>query len=482
MPKLILSLSMKNKTKGKVQSEKSSTGAKNDSELKSASQPLKKTLFGVEVELLLIDKNGKVVHKADDIIAKVKKSEQQNLAITKECAHNMIELGGLPNVNVPTTIDATLDLLKQTLLVTEQENLMLCPLGTYPGAFSPEMRLTEQQYKAKKIIFGKTKFSIGGRVFGFHAHFALPWGVFDANKKIIKKLVHSKYKETLVRAYNLLIAMDPALTTFMQSSPFYQGEFLGKNARVIVYRGGNTFNYPNGMYADYQEFGALQPYENTGGDLIHSITKRYEQWRAYLKKLEVNFKTYTKHRSILDTAWNPVKVNANGTLEQRGMDMNHPQILISTALVIKYILKMVLEEFIDVVPDDAAEANPFKYKDGKILIPPHSYVRGTLQPLAAVKGLDSPQVLHYAKSLIALAESFMPENRKAFLAPLKEMIEKKKTVSDEIIDDVKKKGHTDFSKPLPQNIAQEIALEHANRLFKETLLTQQQIANLSADN
>jgi len=76
----------------------------------------------------------------------------------------------------------------------------------------------------------------------------------------------------------------------------------------------------------------------------------------------------------------------------------------------------------------------------------------------------------------------MPENRKAFLAPLKEMIEKKKTVSDEIIDDVKKKGHTDFSKPLPQNIAQEIALEHANRLFKETLLTQQQIANLSADN
>ena len=57
------------------------------------------------------------------------------------------------------------------------------------------------------------------------------------------------------------------------------------------------------------------------------------------------------------------------------------------------------------------------------------------------------------------------------------MITERKTVSDEIIEDVKKRGIKP-DEELPQKIASEIALEHSKRLFKEIVLTRKLIENV----
>ena len=58
---------------------------------------------------------------------------------------------------------------------------------------------------AKLKIFGKQRFNIAARCVGLHCHYSLPWGVFDYKNKIIKKLIDSKNKQSMVNIYNLFI-------------------------------------------------------------------------------------------------------------------------------------------------------------------------------------------------------------------------------------------------------------------------------------
>jgi hypothetical protein len=364
------------------------------------------------------------------------------------------------------------------LHVTEKEEVSLFPLGTYPGSFTPDMR-QERGYKIKEQIFGKNRFNIAGRCIGFHCHYTLPWGVFDKINLIPKILINSKNKQSMVNSYNLLIAMDPALTTFTQSSPFYQGVSLGKDSRVIVYRGGDVLDYPQGLYANFQDFGGLQPYRHTGTDLLHLISSKYDKWKKTLKKIDVNLKVFRKHGSTLDTTWNPVKLNANGTLEQRGMDMNHPMIITAAAVVIKYILKHVQEDFMQVMPSDMGLNEPFRIEENVIFIPPHTYVRRTMQPKAAHKGLDDQNVFHYCKGLLKLAKSCIPKEKHELIAPFSKMLDERKTVSDEILQDVKKMGYN-LKSNLPGRVAAEIAIEHSKRLFKEVMMTKKMVQDMDA--
>jgi len=202
-------------------------------------QPLKKSLIGFEVELFTINNNGYIVDAADKLLKKAK--ADKNLAVQKECASNMIEIASYPSENIQNTMDYLLSELEYLVSTAEKQDILLLPLGCYPGKFNPFMR-NDRPYKIKESIFGKNKWKIAGKCIGFHCHYDLPRGIFDPQLRILKMLVRSKIKDSLVNSYNFLIAADPALTCFMQSSPFYQGKYLGKDSRVIVYRGGDSLN------------------------------------------------------------------------------------------------------------------------------------------------------------------------------------------------------------------------------------------------
>jgi len=437
-------------------------------------KPLKKSLIGFEIELFTINNEGYIVNLADKILKKAK--SMKNLTIKKECATNMIEIASYPNETVPYAIKHLLNELEQIIFVAEKEGALLCPLGTYPGKFNPFMR-NDKPYKIKASIFGNNRWKIAGRCVGFHCHYTLPRGVFDNQLRVLKMIIRSKIKDSLINSYNFLISADPALTCFMQSSPFYQGKYIGKDSRVIMYRGGEYLNNTSGLYANLEEFGGLPSYKLTGFDIIDIIKTRYNKWKSHIISLGLNIKVLSLYGSILDTTWNPVKINPNGTLEHRGMDMNHPIYISGIGVIIRWILKKLQEEYHTVIPSEIGIKEPFKVEGDVIYVPPYPYVRNELQKLSAYKGLDSEIVYNYCKRFLKLAQSTMPKDRLKMIIPFKEMLNKRKTVSDEIIDYARKKGYKKNDK-ITDKLAADIALRHSERLLREIVSTRKIIENL----
>lgn len=416
-----------------------------------------------------------MINGAGRLIKKVRETNPE-IDLVGECAENMAEIRSLPDAKIPSVMEKTLADFEAVLHIAEKEEMVLYFYGTYPGSFNPVIS-DKPEYMVKERIFGKKRFEIAGRCIGMHCHYSLPRGVFDFSNKILKFLPHSKNKNVLEDMYNLFIAMDPALTTFCQSSPFYEGKYIGKDSRVIVYRGGNILKYPEGLYSNHQEFGALQPYKLTGIDLMEIVTWQFELWNKIIDKIDINLTAFVKYGSILDTHWNPVRINAHGTMEQRGMDMNSPRITVAVATLVKAISKAVHEKFIEVVPSDAGRTEPFRLEENRIFVPHHQYVRHALQPKAAYLGLEDRDVEAYCSGLLYLGKEFIPKNELPLLEPLESMLEKKKTVSDEIITEAKKIGIDGFAR-MSNEQAQTLALNLSKDFFKEIIMTKQALSKL----
>src|SRR3989338_1577872 len=438
-------------------------------------QPLKKSLTGFEVELFTVDREGYLAHAADFLLKKARQ-DKRDFNIKKEISLNMIEVASYPSEMIPRTMDYLLEELEYLTGIAERYNVLLCPLATYPGRYTPIMR-TDRRYEIKKSIIGSRRYKIEGMCSGFHCHYDLPKGIFDSQLRDLKMLVRSKIKDSLVNSYNFMIAADPELTCFMQSSPFYQGRLIGKDSRVIMYRGGEALNNPYGLYADFEEFGGLPHYKLTALDIIELITTRYEKWKSYIISLGLNIKVLPLYGSILYTNWSPIRISPHGTLEMRGMDVNHPVFIAGIGVVIRFVLKKLQEEYFAVVPSEIGIKEPFKVEKDVVYIPPYPYVRNILQKLSAYKGLESDVVYNYCRRFLKFAESVMPKDRLKLTKPFKEMLNKRKTVSDEILGYARKKGYK-RKEQISNKLAAEIALHHSGRLLREIIATREMINDL----
>ena len=139
-----------------------------------------------------------------------------------------------------------------------------------------------------------------------------------------------------MQAYNLSIALDPALTTFMQSSPFYEGRRVGKDSRMIMYRGGRIMGNPASLYSgELEEFGNLPGYRMSDSELLDMVIERYSEWKKMIREVAPETSDMAKYESLLDTNWSPVKINSHGTIEIRGMDMNFPSLIFSISVAAK---------------------------------------------------------------------------------------------------------------------------------------------------
>ena len=218
--------------------------------------PQKRSTVGAEVEFFILDKNGRMVNEADRLLKKLAENKKQ-LDIVKEVGYNMIEVGCYPNLEGINILQSLAENLEALLYSAEEENLAICPLGTYPGQFNPRIRQTGN-YKIEEKLFGRNVYKQAARSSGTHIHYALPWGVFNFDKLRLKKRINSKHKQSLVNAYNFLLAADPALSTFAQSSPFFQGKFIGKDARALAWRGDKDLKFEPSLYNNFPEYGEGQ--------------------------------------------------------------------------------------------------------------------------------------------------------------------------------------------------------------------------------
>ena len=421
-------------------------------------RPLKRFLSGMEFELFIIDAEGRIRNDADLLLKKAKKINP-DIPIVKECAKNMIEINGYPKEKPEETLKDIMEAYKVLLGVAHSESLFLCPLSCYPGAFKPSMR-KDKKYDIKRRIFGK-KFSIAGTVCGMHYHYTMPKGIFDKKTLKLKKLVKSELKQSLMSSYNLLIALDPALTTLVASSPFYMGKHYGKDSRIFWYRGGKKLHFMDGLYAEHLSLGGLPPYKQTLSDLIFSQYRRRVIWENEIEKAggDKDFikKTY---KSEHDISWNPIKINKHDTLEQRGMDMNYMDNIMGVSTLLNFTLAKVQKDMLIVVPSDIGKEEPFKIEGNIMYIPPHTHVRNHLQYLSAKEGFDNEEVRKYCQRFLRLARSFLPKEHLKIAKPIFEMYNEKESLSDKIIKFAEKKGFRKSGK-LNQKLAQEIAINAA---------------------
>lgn len=450
--------------------------AKNDSKKKSVKTPLKKFTIGFEVEFLIIDKKtGRIAPGAEAILKKVEeKSAGKPHSVVREATLEMIEVGSYPNVDGMNTMKSLLENLKLLAYAADEAGYAVLPLGTYPGKFTPHV-MNRKRYNLYMKLPPKGLFeSSWGRAAGYHCHYSLPRGTFDTKDLVLKEMEDSKNQENLVNAYNFLIALDPVLGTFMQSSPFYQGKRLAKDSRMVVLRADKALGDFKSWHTNHPILSVLPGYVHTVTDISNLAKKRQEEWFDWCAKAGLSEKeSMEPFRSILNVNWSPLRVNPHGTFEQRGMDMNRLPILLSVSILIQILLRHIQEGNVDVVPHDSAKTDPFRMDEKKkiIYIAPDTYVKGHLQKLSAYEGLANDEVYNYCKRAVELAERLGGGERiDPLLKPLLTMLSERKTTSDHIIDLAREFGYTNGGKVLPLKIASRIALRQARHMFEDIVI------------
>jgi hypothetical protein len=440
--------------------------------------PRKALAIGFEVEFFIIDKEGNVARGSEGILKKVSEKTGGDMhSIQKESAEELIESGSYPSTEGTDTMKSLLTDVKLLAYAADEAGYALLPMGTYPGKFTPHI-LDNPKYNLYMSLFRKGSFASWGRGAGFHCHHALPWGVFDSTNLTLKELADSKNQESLVNAYNLLIALDPVLTTFMQSSPFHQGSYVAKDSRMVVLRGDEELGDHKSWLSGQPLLGALPPYVHTGTEIIHLVEKRKAAWVQAGAEAGISEKEMlAQFSSALKINWSPVRINPHGTFEQRGMDMNRLPILLSVSILIQTLLKGVLDGNIKVVPHDSAKAEPFSFDEitKSIFIAPFAHVKSRLQRLSAFEGLANDEIYAYCKRALGLAKQLGGDGLEEIFKPLSAMIAERQTTSDKILAHARDLGYKDTKKLLPKSIAAEIAKSHAKQMFEDIVLLEKMI-------
>lgn len=421
---------------------------------------------GLEMEMFTLNKKGQIVFEGEKILKQVKKADK-NIWAMHECGKHMIEFGVKPSKSITQPFKVILKHLKTVIEIAMKNNILLFPFGTYPGEFDPRFN-KNIMYRIKEKVLGEDKFKIAGLCIGYHMHLSLPKSSFSKKKMV--KVAQQNINDALINGYNLLIAADPVVTTFMQSSPFIQGKYLAKDSRMLFYRGGENLKF-EGLYSNFQLFGGLQSYIQTITDVIKLVEKRYDLWLSAVSEKGFDPNLIRKYGKKLDFAWNPVKVNKKGTLEQRGMDMNLPSYSLAVTTLLQNAFARIRTEGLEVRPSDHGINEPFRQEGKTLIIPPIDHVQEVLQYNSAMHGLGNKGVLKYCDRFVKFAMKNADKNTKILIKRVKEMLKSKKTMSDILIEEVKNAGGS-VKRKLPKKISETLALNWCYKLMKDIQFTE----------
>lgn len=424
---------------------------------------MRKARVGCEIELFLLNDEGRPVNDADTLLAKLK-DERIGVDVRPEISRAMLEIGSKPHATVREMARPFLDRLERVLDACERHGYRLLPLGSYPGKAHPLLHTTPW-YHAKKAVLGKENVTKEAGICGYHFHYTLPERI--VHEQQIRVMRRSHAQDTFLNQYNFLVAADPAMLTFCQSSPFWQGEQYAKDCRVLIYRDFALHGEEGvrGIHYYLPLFGALSGYEFTLGDLRVTAERRKSEWIKLLQRQRFGDIVHIVGVPALKFMWGPLRVNKIGTFEYRGPDMNHPTYILAVAALLRYALDAIEAEGLEMRPTDLGAAEPFLLEDGIVHLPPYHRLR-YLEYLATVKGLESQEVHIYCKRLVRWIAHISKKASSPFLQQIWKMLGTRKTMADEILDLARQNGYT-YGETLPEDVASYVALYHTQRLRKE---------------
>ncbi len=437
-----------------------------NSQLEGGREMYRKALLGLEVEAFLLDANGKVVNKADLLMREARKKGVAPFIY--EVSNSMIEIGSQPHGHVRGITKSFFSNLNKVIETAEKLKLYLYPFGTYPGVSRPTIR-EKAWYRTRAVVFGTKFMEKACRVCGYHFHFNTPRGVVNRKTGEISGR-ERRGREIYLNQFNFLVAADPASSTFMQSSPYFEGKHIGKDARIIVYRDlEKEKGAPmDGIYKGLSELGGLPAYTTSISDLKELSERRKEILTKLVKKKSGKVPRILHETSPLAFQWGPVRTNRLGTIEQRGMDMNSPLHIVAVSSLLKRVLSGIFQGNLSVKVEEFAIKSPFKIESDTIYVPPYSYVKNKLQYLAATEGLDSAEVHNYCKSLFNAAMKLNSEDA-YLLSTVKEMLALRETKADEILDVARGRGR------ISEEFQGELALRMSSNFHEETEIAQKML-------
>jgi glutamate-cysteine ligase len=360
--------------------------------------------IGLEQEFFLVEESGAPSIRADDFLRLCwEEAGRENSApscFAPEFVKGLVEVSTPPVHTLVELEREYLNNLRLALSAARSLGLRLYPLGTYPLPLKPSMR-GEPDYRIQVRTVGPERFVHAGRCAGTHLHLELPTGTVAPDAGIDSGASEAARAEVL-NIYNLATALDPALIALTRSCPFYEGRASGLAARTVRYRGSAAFGW-DGVYTGLPLVGALLPYAGDIEQLVWQQFDRYHAWLEAMDRANVERRLFLEAGGdLLRPAWNPVRLNRQGTVELRGMDSNYPEVTLMACGLIHGVANRLRREGLTVVPDDGVRA--FEVYEDTLRVPGFRHLGGTLIHAAATRGVDDPTVVAYLDSILEFAD------------------------------------------------------------------------------
>lgn len=354
---------------------------------------------GLEQEFFLVAEDGSSSDRADDFLARCRELAGSKgldpAGFNPECARNLIEVSVPPAYCVRELSESYLSHLRLAIEAGRELGLRLYPLATYPLPLMPDMR-DELHYRLQALTVGREKFLHAGRCAGVHLHVEVPPGTVDPRVGVSYDS-SAEARAELLNVYNLATALDPALVALTRSCPFYEGVLQEVTARTACYRGIPDLA-PHGLYAGLAAVGGLRPYAGSAEELVELQFARYHAWLSAMERAGVEPELFAEAgNGMLDAAWNPVRLNAQGTVELRGIDGNYPVVVLDVVSLVTRAATRVRDAGLTVKPTPGLAT--FEIDGEFIRVPDFGCLAGRLFREAATAGVNSPQVVAYLDSV-----------------------------------------------------------------------------------
>ena len=369
--------------------------------------------IGMEQEFFLVEESGEPSVRADEFLERCReRSEREGhggaACLAPEWVRGVVEINTPPVRSLADLEGNYAENLRLALRSAREVGLRLYPLGTYPLPLEPAVR-EEPDYQVQVRTVGRERFMDAGRCAGTHLHLGLPDGTVDTESGVSPGASEGARRE-LLALYNLATALDPALIFLTRSCPFYEGAAPGIAPRTARYRGSEAFNW-DGVYRNLPEVGALQPYARSPAHLVEQQFDRYRAWLSAMERADVDLGLFLgSGGDLLRPAWNPVRLNRQGTLELRGMDSNLPEATFVAVELVLLAAERVVRENLTVTPDEGVSA--FEVSGTRLLVPGFGRLGEGLFHAAVAGTVDDPTITAYLDSVLDFAAGDGPRLEK----------------------------------------------------------------------
>ena len=354
---------------------------------------------GLEQEFFLVENSGRPSERADEFLESCREESGGSVCFAPEFVFGLVEVNTPPVYTLRDLEREYVQTLRIALRTARSLGLRLYPLGTYPLPLEPAVR-GGLDYRVQVSTVGPERFEDAGRCAGTHLHLELQAGTIDEGAGI-SATASAAAREEVSNIYNLATALDPALVALTRSCPFFEGRKTGLAVRTVHYRGSASFGW-EGVYKDLPQVGALLPYAEDAEHLIRQQFDRYKAWLGAMDRAGVQRRHFAEAGGdLLRPAWNPVRLNRQGTLELRGMDSNYPEVTLTVAAIILRAANRVRREDLEVLPDDGVLV--FEVTEDVLRVPGFGLLGGELLHAAVTGGAADETVAAYLDSILEFA-------------------------------------------------------------------------------